>query len=408
MNAVAVAGRLATSEGVRHGRVVVEDGVIARVDDGGEADHVFGDDCLVFAGMGDVHVHARQDPTGTHDHKETFATAAAAALHGGVVHLCEMPNNPAPPIDEASYAAKAALAPADCPVGYVFYAGIGPRTQPLRRAVPYKAFMGPSVGDLFFTSLDQLDDALARYRGKSVTFHCEDPELLDRHAGAATHEDQRPPECEIRAIDFAVGLADRHGLAVKVAHVSTAGGWELIADAKSKGVQVQGEVTPHHCFFDTTMLTPESRPWLQMNPPLRSPADRRACLAALRDGVADYFATDHAPHTVAENEAGVSGQPHLDTFGPFLTWLLAQGVTPQRIAALCSENPGRFVAPYTDRPQGLLVPGHAGSLTVLNVARPTRLTNADVRTRCGWTPFADFTFPGGVEAVFVRGELQDR
>ena len=75
------------------------------------------------------------------------------------------------------------------------------------------------------------------------------------------------------------------------------------------------EVTPHHVFFDTAQITPANRPWMQMNPPLRSPADRAAMLEALRDGTADYLATDHAPHTLAEKERGVSGQPHLDTYG---------------------------------------------------------------------------------------------
>ena len=100
------------------------------------------------------------------------------------------------------------------------------------------------------------------------------------------------------------------------------------------------EVTPHHVFFDTAQITPTRiAPWMQMNPPLRSPADRAAMLEALRDGTADYLATDHAPHTLAEKERGVSGQPHLDTYGPFVTWLLVeQGFTPERIAAICSAN----------------------------------------------------------------------
>src|SRR5205085_1751794 len=171
MTTVVVEGLLADIDGVRPGQVRIEDGVIAAVGPGlGRPDHVFGDGCLIFAGMGDVHIHAREDVTGRETHKETFATAAAAALHGGVVHVADMPNNPAAPVDDASYAAKERLvAAAHLPVAFTLYAGIGPATRPLSRRVPYKAYMGPSVGDLFFTSLEQLDAVLAAYRGQAVS-----------------------------------------------------------------------------------------------------------------------------------------------------------------------------------------------------------------------------------------------
>src|SRR5688572_24692125 len=140
MAPVLVEGRLADVDGVRYGQVVIEDGVITAVGAGlGKARHVFGDDCLVFAGMGDLHIHARQDVTGREDYKETFASAAAAALHGGVVHVADMPNNPAAPVDDASYAAKEALLhAATLPVPFTLYAGVGPGTRPLGRTVPYK------------------------------------------------------------------------------------------------------------------------------------------------------------------------------------------------------------------------------------------------------------------------------
>ena len=127
-------------------------------------------------------------------------------------------------------------------------------------------------------------------------------------------------------------------------------------------------------------------------------------LEALRDGTADYLATDHAPHTLAEKERGVSGQPHLDTYGPFVTWLLVeQGFTPERIAAICSANPGAFVNPYhEEKCTAGLLPGYVGSLTVLDLRQPTTIRREDLRTRCGWSPFEGVTFPGSVAAVFVR------
>src|SRR5258708_1442821 len=147
---VVIEGLLADIDGIRYGQVAIEQGVIAAVGGGlGKADHVFPESCLIFAGMGDIHIHAREDVTGEQNYKETFATAAAAALHGGVVHVADMPNNPAAPIDDASYTAKENLvAAARLPITFTLYGGVGPGTRPLTRKVPYKAHMGPSVVDL--------------------------------------------------------------------------------------------------------------------------------------------------------------------------------------------------------------------------------------------------------------------
>jgi dihydroorotase len=287
---------------------------------------------------------------------------------------------------------------------FTLYAGIGPRTNPLTRDVPYKAYMGPSVGDLFFTSLEQLEQTLARYAGQNVSFHCEDPVLLEKHKGAATHEKRRPPECELSATRFALAMIEKYDLVGKLCHYSVGEGLPLIRAAKAKGLRVTAEVTPHHVFFDTAQITPANRPAMQMNPPLRAPSDREAILEALRDGTADYLATDHAPHTLEEKAKGISGQPHLDTYGPFVTWLIVEkGFTPERIAAICSANPGAFVSPYQNEKYGRLLPGYVGSLTVLDLRKPMTIRRVDLKTKCGWSPFEGVTFPGSVAAVFVKG-----
>jgi dihydroorotase len=410
VNRVIVEGLLADIDGVRHGQVAIANGRIVGVGSSlGAPDHGFDEACLIFAGMGDVHIHAREDVTGRDNYKETFATAAAAALHGGVVHVADMPNNPAAPVDDASYEAKESLlAKSALPVTFTLYAGIGPGTKPLARQVPYKAYMGPSVGELYFSSLEELDQTLAAYRGLDVSFHCEDPVCLQVHSKEATHERRRPAECELRATRIALQMIEKHQLKGKLCHYSVGEGLPLIREARARGLPVTAEITPHHIFFDTSMITDANRGCMQMNPPLRSPADREAMLEALRDGTADYLATDHAPHTLAEKERAVSpmsGQPHLDTYGPFVTWLIVEkGFTPERIAAVCSANPGAFVNPYAPERFGRLLPGYTGSLTVLDMRKPTTVRREDLRTLCGWSPFEGVTFPGSVAAVFVRGE----
>ena len=365
--------------------------------------------CLIFPGFGDIHIHARDDVSQSQTYKEDFATASAAAVHGGVTHVADMPNNPVAPVDEARYAAKEELTKKSA-VHVTLYAGIGPTTQPLRRHVPYKAFMGPSVGDLFFRSQEQLESAIASYRGQNVSFHCEDPVILEESKGAATHEQRRPAIAEITATEFALYLIEKYELVGKLCHYSTGEGLKKVIAAKERGVRVTCEVTPHHLYFDETMLTPENHTWLQMNPPLRGREDRLAMIAALRAGQIDYIATDHAPHSLEENAKGISGVPLLDTYGAFATWLMAEhGFTAQDIARVCAYNPGRFVREFLPEGfgegYGVIAPGYVGSLTILDMKKPWLVKREEVKTKCAWSPFEGHTFPGSVRATVLQGKV---
>jgi len=366
--------------------------------------------CILFPGFGDIHIHAREDAGGTQLYKEDFTTMAAAAIHGGVVHVADMPNNPVAPIDDQSYAIKEQLTKKSA-VHITLYAGIGPHTQPLQRHVPYKAFMGPSVGDLFFSSQQQLEDVIANYRGRNVSFHCEDPVILEANKDAPLHENKRPPSAEISATAFALYLIEKYDLVGKLCHYSTREGLKMIVDAKARGVKVTCEATPHHLFFDTGMIVPENRQWLQMNPPLRSEDDRLALITALRTGVVDYVATDHAPHTLDEKIKGASGVPHLDTLGAFATWLVAEhAFTVQDISRVFAHNPGLFVREFLPasfgKGYGMIESGYVGSLTVLDLKSPYVVTRDTIKTKCGWSPFEGYTLPGSVRYTIIHGKLQ--
>ncbi|MDA1015440.1 MAG: amidohydrolase family protein [Planctomycetota bacterium] len=402
-----VEGLCVNPEGVFSGQIRFEGSTIAEVGSRlGKADVQFDEGCLIFAGMGDIHIHARDDTSRSQTYKEDFETVSAAAINGGVVHVADMPNNPAAPIDDESYAGKCRhLASRNVDIHVTLYAGIGPGTRPLSHRVPYKAYMGPSVGDLYFRSLEQLDETLINYRGQAVSFHCEDPILLDANQEQSLHEDRRPAECELSATRFALRMIEKYELSGKLCHYSVGDGLAMIREAKRSGLDVTCEVTPHHVFFDRDVITDDNRGLMQMNPPLRTSADREAMLRGLRDGTLDYLATDHAPHSWEENRQGISGQPHLDTFAPFAAWLIGvHDFKPERVAEICSANPGRFVNPFTaPKKFGRIETGYQASLTVLNMKQPVFIDRANLKTKCGWSPFEGVTFPGSVEAVFIEG-----
>ncbi len=414
--------RCATSKEVKRQQIRFNEttGLITEVGDLNipreQVDYFFNDDCLLFAGMGDVHIHAREDVSGKNMYKEDFITARAALRNGGLCHAGDMPNNPIPPIDDKSYEDKFKLA-LKAQGELWIYAGIGPETKPLSYKVPYKAYMGPSVGELFFKDLQSLDRTLENYQGQIVSFHCEDPEILESCKGERFHHERRPVKAEVVATRDALKLIEKHKLIGKLCHYSSGEGLNLIREARSKGVKVAIEVTPQHLFFEIDQIRAEQLNSFQMNPPIRFSEDRKRLLEAVKNGEIEYLATDHAPHTSAEKQKGTSGLTGLDTFGPFVTWLISQGVTPQRIAKMACENPGDFFNQFLPswsrlspifqamgNGVGYLQPGFRANFSVLNFKKPLTVTKDFLKTKPGHSPFLNIEFPGQVEALFIGGK----
>lgn len=366
------------------------------------------DECIIFPGFGDIHVHAREDASGKHTYKEDFISAGNAALNGGSVHIADMPNNPIPPIDDESYNKKEILSK-KCPVHVTLYAGIGPGTLPLSRKVPYKVFMGPSIGELFFKDNIELENTIKNYRGQNVSFHCEDPIILEKSGKEEFHEDRRPVEAEITATEFALYLIEKYSLKGKLCHYSSGRGLDKIIEAKRNGIPVTCEVTPTHLFFDRTMLNDSNRKWFQMNPPLRMPEDRMRLIEAVKDGHIDYLATDHAPHSVEEKLKGISGISQLDTYSLFVTHLLVnESVSPIRIATICSKNPGDFINPFLTvdfgKGFGYIEKGYSASFTILNLNKEAKFSKENIKSKSGWSPFENHIFPGSIENVYFKGK----
>lgn len=384
-------------------------------------DYLYNDDYLLFAGMGDIHIHAREDISGKNTYKEDFKSTSASALNGGVVHVADMPNNPIPPINDQSYLQKVALADSsDVPI--LMYAGIGPSTRPLSFKVPYKAYMGPSIGDLYFKSNKELEEVLVYYKNQHVSFHCEDPDILESCKNNEDHFLRRPLKAELMATDFAIFLIEKYNLDGKLCHYSAGLGLEAIRKAKQKGLKIKCEVTPQHLYFSEEFikkLPKEEQILFQMNPPIRSIEDSKKLLAALRNGEIDYLATDHAPHSPLEKSKGMSGLPGLDTYASFITWLiLEQKIKPEIIALVASENPGTFFNQFLPslnklcssyeklgKGMGFLAPGYSASFTILNLAQPMTLTTQNLKTKAKWSPFLGVTFPGSLADVFLSGKI---
>jgi len=407
---LSIEGQLVQPDGTKRGRVEIDDkGIITSVGpETGTADIILKDE-LIFPGFIDVHIHARECSDHSQDYKEDFKSAGEAAINGGVVAFADMPNNPVAPIDEQSYAEKFELTK-NCPIEVVLYGGIGPKTAPFTfsgKKVPFKVFMGKSVGELFFENSEDLERVLKNYTGQSVSFHCEDPKILSENQGQSSHEGQRPEVAEIRAVDFALGLIRKYSLSGKICHVSTAEALEKINEAKKNGTQITVEITPHHLYFDLTMLNDQNRKLFQVNPPLRqSPENRLRLIAGLKNGDIDFLATDHAPHTLEEKQKGISGLAHLDTFGLTVSWLMKEhGFSAQEVSKVCSINPGDFFSSFCSHSYGRIEKGYTGSLTVIDSSRSAKVEKSKIKSKAQSSPFEGLTFPGAPTMTIIKGQV---
>ncbi len=423
-----------------------------------DADVVFDDDCLIFPGFGDVHIHAREDDTGKQIYKEDYRTAADAALHGGVVHVCAMPNTPNPLTGETQFAwHRARVQEIDHPISILNYIGIDTKTAPLGKPGEhfYKLYFGKSVGDLTVTYGEELDEILSRYIGHNISFHVEYEPVVQASANGRTHSDRRPRECVDEGLSILLPLIEKYQIRAKLCHWSTGGtSFDMIAASRERGANIVLEVSPLHLLFDTSMTDADPSLWskIQMNPAIQTADDRFALIEGLRNGFIQFLATDHAPHTEEEKyiafakfseefpgktnreiadavsqkdralflatceENNTSGAPWLDIYALVCGWLMKEhGFSPLRIASVAAHAPGAFVNPhlkqqfpgkYFGKGFGEIREGFVGSFTVLNTKKETSVRREDLKTKVGWSPLEGRIMPSALEAVFIRGIKQ--
>jgi carbamoyl-phosphate synthase/aspartate carbamoyltransferase/dihydroorotase len=326
-------------------------------------------------GLIDPHVHLRE-PGGTH--KEDWDSGTKAAVAGGFTTVLAMPNTQPPVCDAASLdlALGAARLKARC--DYAQYLGAGPdNVETLAvlapRAAGLKMYLDQTYGPL---RLDDLTLWMAHFQrwppGLPIVAHAEG-----------------------RSLAAVILMAAINNRSLHLAHVSTREEILLIRAAKEKGLKVTCEVTPHHLF-----LTQEDIPTIgegrsEVRPRLASRADRDALWENLE--VIDCFATDHAPHTLAEKDGPQPppGFPGLETALPlFLTAVHEGRLSLDDLTARMVANPRRIFN----------LPDQEETWIEIDPEVTWEIKASEAFTRCGWTPFEGWRVRGRVRGVTLRGE----
>ena len=327
-------------------------------------------------GLIDGHVHLRE-PGGTH--KEDWDTGTAAALAGGFTTVLAMPNTQPPVTDAATLTLALAAARTKARCDYAQYLGAGAdnvetaATQAPRTA-GLKMYLDQTYGPL---RLDDMTHWQAHY------------ERWPAHLPIVAHAESRT----LAAVILLAALFDRP---VHLAHVSLAEEILLIRRAKERGLKVTCEVAPHHLFLSQEDI-PELGPGRsEVRPRLATPADAQALWANL--DVIDCFATDHAPHTVAEKDGPKPppGFPGLETALPLLLPAVHDGrLTMDDLIARMATNPRRIFG----------LPDQLDTWIEVDPDAENEIRAADTFTRCAWTPFEGRRVRGRVQRVVLRGQV---
>ena len=273
--------------------------------------------CIVSPGLIDPQVHFREP--GQED-KETIATGAASAVHGGFTSVVCMANT-TPAIDEDAmieFIYRQAARADGChvfPTGAVTKGRRGEELAEIGLMARAGAVAFTDDGDCI-ASAAVMAKALnyVKSTGRALMQHCEEPSLVGSgcmNAGDLATKlglGGRPAVAEELAIQRDLLLNRSIGCRYHVQHLSTAGGLALIRAAQKRGEPVTTEVAPHHLLLtEEACATYDTN--TRMNPPLRTKADVKALLKGVKDGVIGILATDHAPHTREEKEAEFAKAP---------------------------------------------------------------------------------------------------
>jgi len=372
----------------------------------------------LLPGVIDPQVHFREPGL---EHKEDLFTASCACARGGVTSFLEMPNTRPLTTTQAALNDKLQRAAGKCLVNYGFFIGATPENLPdLIDAKPtcgIKIFMGSAHGHLLVDREESLEPIFAQGR-RLIAVHAEDQARINQRrqefAGItdpAIHSTIQDNQAALNATQLALKLSKKYQRRLHILHLSTAEEAELLRHDKPSWVTA--EVTPQHLLLNTSAYE-KIGTLAQMNPPLRSPHDNEVLWQALLDGVIDFIATDHAPHTLEEKAKGYpntpSGMPGVETSLPLMLTQAMQGLCT--VAQVSNWMSTAVAKAYGIPNKGAIAPGYDADLVLVDLDNYHPVLREEVLTKCGWSPFEGWNLTGwpvytivGGQVVYEKGQL---
>src|SRR4028118_399768 len=372
----------------------------------------------LLPGVIDPQVHFREPGL---EHKEDLFTASCACAKGGVTSFLEMPNTRPLTTTQAALDDKLSRAAEKCLVNYGFFIGATAENLPdLLTANPtpgIKIFMGSMHGQLLVDGEATLE-AIFAAGDRLIAVHAEDQARINQRrqefagiSDVAVHSQIQDNQAALLATQLALKLSNKYQRRLHILHLSTGEEAELLRQEKPSWVTA--EVTPQHLLLNTSAYE-KIGSLAQMNPPLRAPRDNEILWQALLDGVIDFIATDHAPHTLAEKAQDYpntpSGMPGVETSLPLMLTQAVQGRCT--VAQVANWMSAAVAKAYKIPNKGKIAPGFDADLVLVDLDNYRLVVREEMVTKCGWSPFEGWNLTGwpvvtvvGGKVVFENGKL---
>ena len=369
------------------------------------------DGLTLLPGVIDPQVHFREPGL---EHKEDLFTASCACAKGGVTSFLEMPNTRPLTITQETLNDKLQRAASKCLVNYGFFIGAtSDNLSELLHANPtcgIKIFMGSMHGPLLVDPQEILESIFAN-GNILIAVHAEDQTRLRQRREefaniheVAIHSQIQDSQTALIATQRALKLSKKYRRRLHILHMSTAEEANLMRQDKPDWVTC--EVTPQHLLLNTTAYE-EIGSLAQMNPPLRTSHDNEVLWQALLDGVIDFIATDHAPHTLEEKKQDYpkspSGMPGVETSLPLMLTAAAQGRCT--VAQVVNWMSTAVASAYSIPNKGAIAPGYDADLVLVDLNSHKKVQKEELATKCGWSSFEGWNLTGWPVTTIVGGEI---
>ncbi len=406
-------GFVVNQDGVGLRDVGVTDGRIAAVGNLGSAsagEIVDATGLHILPGVVDSQVHFREPGL---EHKEDLESGSRSAVLGGVTAVFEMPNTKPLTTSAETLEDKVRRGRHRMHCDFAFWVG-GTRDnahdvaelERLPGAAGIKVFMGSSTGDLLVEDDEGVRSILKNTRRRTA-FHSEDEFRLREREGLrvagdpSSHPVWRDEIAALKCTERLVRIARETRARIHVLHISTAEEIDFLKEHKDVA---SCEATPHHLTLEASQYGTLGT-LIQMNPPVRDARHRDGVWTGITQGIIDVLGSDHAPHTLEEKSkpypASPSGMTGVQTLVPImLDHINAGRMSIERFVDLTSHGPNRL---FGMARKGRIAVGYDADLTIVDMKRRETITNAQVGSKAGWTPYDGKIVTGWPVGTIIRG-----
>ena len=371
-------------------------------------------DLIITHGFFDIHVHFREP--GRED-KEDLNSGSLAALAGGFTRVCTMPNTD-PPIDSPESIRYIVDRSEECPI-HIHPIGSITKSQEGKEITEMGAMI--AEGALAFSDDGlPINDSGVMYNALEYSYmfdvpiinHAEDDCLkrdglmhegkVSTHLGLSASPDITESNMVFRDLELSILTGAR----LHVPHVSSAKSISHIKSMKKKNDKITVEVTPHHLFFsDEDLYTFDTN--LKVAPPIRTKKDRKAIIDAIKNGIIDCIATDHAPHTIEEKEGTFDMAPFgmigLEScFGAASKVLINDNAMDQMsLVKLLTVNPRKILG----LDQNLFKEGTEAEIAIYDPKLEWKFSLENIYSKSKNSPFLGREMKGKIKSTIVKGHI---